>query len=167
MTQYKRIKRTEANFAEILSYSKPTANGCIEWQRTTDTKGYGSLWVGGKNRSVHRLVAMLLIPNPNALPCVLHSCDNPPCINPEHLRWGTVTENNAERDAKGRAVIPNNQGSRHGMAKLDEAKVLEIKTLLAQGQAQKYVADRYCVSASAISAISRGVRWGWLELSEV
>lgn len=68
--------------------------------------GHRQMWWRGRMRLAHRLA---YIAANGAIPdglCVCHSCDNPPCCNPSHLFLGTVADNNADRDAKGRGVIP-------------------------------------------------------------
>jgi transposase len=58
-------------------------------------------------------------------------------------------------------------GSENPVAKLDEARVLEIKKLLAEGVSQYVIAKRFCVRQTTISAIKRGVNWGWLRVPPV
>ncbi len=72
--------------------------GCLEWQGPVDGKGYGRV-DGGK--LAHRVAYRLAKGDPGPL-CVLHTCDNPPCINPEHLWLGTRGDNNRDAAAKGR-----------------------------------------------------------------
>lgn len=56
---------------------------------------------------------------------VLHTCDNPPCCRPSHWFAGTAADNNADRDRKGRQVIP--RGESNGHARLTETQVREIR----------------------------------------
>jgi hypothetical protein len=79
------------------------ATGCLSWTGYRNSKGYGTINVGGTPRYAHR-VAWELANGP--LPggkCVLHRCDNPSCCNPRHLFLGSRADNNADMREKGRA----------------------------------------------------------------
>lgn len=70
--------------------------------------GYGVINVGGKMLKVHRVVWTILVgPIPEGR-VVCHHCDNRPCAYLNHLFLGTVADNNADRHAKGRTVMPTN-----------------------------------------------------------
>lgn len=74
---------------------------CWPWTRSTDSRGYGSLGRNGKTARAH-VVAYELYNGAPAANHVLHSCDNPPCCNPAHLRDGTHAENMREAKERGR-----------------------------------------------------------------
>jgi DNA-binding NarL/FixJ family response regulator len=82
---------------------------------------------------------------------VCHKCDNPSCVNPEHLWAGTRLENDADRKAKGRAV--------KGSARLTQQQVDQIKVLLDKGIYQKDIAPMFGVCKSTVGAIARGEIW--------
>lgn len=75
---------------------------CWPWTAGTDRKGYGVLGYQGKTHRAHRLALILSGTEVPAGACVLHSCDNPPCCNPAHLRVGTNYENILDRSERGR-----------------------------------------------------------------
>jgi hypothetical protein len=83
---------------------------CWEWTAGTNDDGYGVIKVDGRDTGAHRIAWVLIArrgPVPDGM-VVMHSCDNPPCVNPAHLSLGTVADNNADRHAKGRTVMPTN-----------------------------------------------------------
>jgi hypothetical protein len=83
---------------------------------------------------------------------VLHSCDTPLCVNPEHLFLGTTDDNMKDMIAKGRSPA----GERSGRAKLTAAQVSDIR---ASALTNAELAGVYPVSAETIRCIRRGTRW--------
>ena len=87
---------------------------------------------------------------------VCHSCDNPPCVRPSHLWAGTTSQNALDAFQKGRRVSgPGMRGENHGMAKLTDAEVREIRKRLAAGSKQREVATAFGVSQAHVSKIAR------------
>lgn len=78
---------------------------CWVWTGSTNRQGYGT-W---RKMLAHRLSLMLLAPPSDAALFALHRCDNPPCVNPRHLYWGTVRDNSDDLLARG---TPANQNTR-------------------------------------------------------
>lgn len=107
-----------------------TQAGCIEWSGKRDKDGYGCLWLAGEQRAHRALYRLYCGPIPAGMQ-VLHSCDNPPCVNLDHLRIGTVADNMADRKARGRGVA----GPSHPNAKLSAAAVLAIRNGLSRDEA--------------------------------
>jgi len=78
-------------------------NGCWEWTATLDQSGYGLLGYEGSMKGAHRFSYKIYKGEiPKGL-YVLHKCDNPPCVNPEHLFLGTQKDNMDDMYNKGRA----------------------------------------------------------------
>jgi hypothetical protein len=76
---------------------------CWEWQGTKTKFGHGLIGIQGKRWLVHRYVYQEMVgPLTNGL-AILHSCDNPPCVNPRHLEEGTRTKNQQDMQARGRS----------------------------------------------------------------
>lgn len=102
--------------------STPDANGCLIWLGYKLPSGYGTFYLGGGRSNpicttAHRVAWEL---KNGAIPhglCVLHSCDNPPCVNHRHLFLGTQRDNIADARIKGRLST----GARHGLRKHPEA----------------------------------------------
>lgn len=109
--------------ASFWSKTEAVASGCIEWRGRTMRKGYGAFdWHGKTNVGAHRIAWELTYDDPGSQ-WVLHHCDNPPCVNPDHLFLGDHDINTADKVAKGRQVA----GVEHGRAKLSTAEVEEIR----------------------------------------
>lgn len=86
----------------FYKYIEEKESGCIEWIGGKDPNGYGRFSLSGKGDYAHRASYEIFKgPIPTGL-CVCHKCDNPRCVNPDHLWLGTQTENIKDRDAKGR-----------------------------------------------------------------
>ena len=91
-----------------------TDSGCWEWTGCRLPTGYGHIgFYQNRNCGTHRVAWILTHGDiPKGL-CVCHKCDNPPCINPDHLFLGTRADNVHDRDAKGRTHkgkrVPKNQ----------------------------------------------------------
>ena len=85
---------------------------CLVWTKGTTWNGYGRINVDGKTQRTHRVMwEQLNGPIPEGM-IILHTCDNPPCLLPAHLRLGTVKENNREAFAKGRQAEKRNRKSK-------------------------------------------------------
>ncbi|MER6171321.1 HNH endonuclease [Streptosporangium sp. NPDC001681] len=108
-------------------------------------------------RLVHRVAWELANgPIPDGMK-VCHRCDNPPCCNPAHLFLGTIADNNADRDQKGRQV--SLQGEEHGSAKLTADQVDAIRELASADVPQELIARAVGIHKSHVSLISRGKTW--------
>jgi hypothetical protein len=86
-------------------WSKATLNqltGCYEWQFSKDRYGYGRFQINGKNKVASRMAWELCFGEITSEQCVCHTCDNPKCINPQHLFLGDAKINNRDRADKGR-----------------------------------------------------------------
>ena len=103
----------------------------------------------------HRLIYELFV-GPINDKHVLHRCDNPQCVNPEHLFLGTHQENMRDMAAKGRAVC----GSKHKDAKLKPEQVIEIRKLYAEGgHTTRSLGAKYGINNRHICNIVRGKKW--------
>lgn len=153
--------------------SKDAATGCWNWIGAKRRKGYGAVNEGGgrgKGRQAHRVAYELFVgPIPEGEgfhgTCVCHRCDNPACVNPEHLFLGTVADNNRDMWGKGRGKsspprhrLPewSRRGEEHHNAKVTAAQVAEIRS---SNDSLRALAERFGVSKSAVHAIRIGKNW--------
>lgn len=134
----------------------PEGDGCWIWTGSQTPKGYGYFWfTGGKWRSAHRASWEIHNgPIPDGLH-VLHRCDNPPCVNPAHLFLGTGLDNSRDCYRKGRAKL----GAQRFGAKLDDAKVIEIRRRLANKEQQAAIAREFGISTAVLYNIRMGIKW--------
>ncbi len=93
---------------------------------------------------------------------MLHSCDNPPCVRPEHLKVGTQLENMRGASSRGR-FHPDpelRQGTKNGNAKLSEAQVLEIRNIYAtRDVSMREVGRQFHIDPSTVSDIVKRNIW--------
>lgn len=95
------------NVKETLAVRTEVIDGCHVWAGSQDKQGYGWIGIQGRTRKAHRIAYELA----HGLPIgslrsdqfVCHSCDNPPCINPDHLWLGDARANTDDMMAKGRS----------------------------------------------------------------
>jgi hypothetical protein len=121
---------------------------CWEWTAAKTSKGYGkfSLPEAGKWALAHRYAYELSGADISDM-CVLHHCDNPACVNPDHLFLGTRADNAADRDRKGR-----------GATKLTADDVRSIRNMGGKAT-QRKIAEKYGVSQSIVQRILAGKIW--------
>ena len=142
-------------------WSKVKKKGtCWEFIGAKDRFGYGHFSINNKSILAHRVSWYLFYENVPSV-CVLHKCDNPPCVNPSHLFEGTDADNKKDMRKKGRGFIPPPmQGSNHFQSKLDEATVIEIRSLYNDGVSSTKIHRKYSiVQYSTINKIIRHKTW--------
>lgn len=129
---------------------KSDSGSCWEWTAAKNPNGYGMFNYKRKMQLAHRVVWQITngpIPQGG---CILHSCDNPGCVNPQHLRVGTQDENMKDMSRKNRSVIVNK--------KLDEHSVEQIKKLIGK-KSLREIANQFNVSHNTIWQIKKGKAW--------
>lgn len=80
---------------------------CWLWTGSIDVSGYGDCWFRGKTDGAHRVAWLIFNGEITDGLFVLHRCDNPKCVNPEHLFLGTHSDNMRDASSKGRLKTPN------------------------------------------------------------
>lgn len=140
---------------------------CWLWTAYTDDWGYGQIGrgrCGERKIRAHRVSWTLHFgPIPNGL-FVLHSCDNPPCVRPDHLWLGTNADNNRDAASKGRSAC----GESNGQSKLTEHQVKMIRRLRATTTfTQAQIARRFGIAQSMVSMIERRHKWKRVSMEEI
>lgn len=159
--------------------------GCWLWTGTLTKAGYGQLSVRGKSVLASRFAYGLLVGEIPEGIWVLHKCDTPACVRPEHLYLGTHVENMKDMVSRGRVAVGDKQGlrkhperaargaghssrtcpervprgERHGSAKLSEQIVVEIRRRYADGESQHQIAAHFGVSQPNVGMIVRRKTW--------
>lgn len=132
---------------------------CWPWLGASGQSGHGQFFFEGRVQPAAR-AAWLMFNGPlNSNIHVCHRCDNPPCVNLNHLFTGTHADNMRDMRQKGRMVMPKSQGVHNSSAVLTEKQVLEIR----ESQEMGIVLARiYNVSRSTISEIRLRKTWAHL-----
>lgn len=132
----------------FLAKVKVVQSGCHEWQSAKNWQGYGKMFFRGTNSyPAHRASYALFVGEIPEGSNVLHKCDNKPCVNPKHLFLGSIADNIADMDAKGR---------RGTKSQLTYDDVDEIKRLLSERYSQTEIAEKYGVHQTTVSRIAYG-----------
>lgn len=140
----------------LLRGVKKTPNGCWEWVKGFDSNGYGNITVECKTQRVHIISYQLFVGLIPSGMCVCHTCDNPPCCNPDHLFLGTHRDNMNDMTKKGRRI----SGEKSTNSKLTQKQVNEIRKTYDPAQTTfRKMAENYNVTADTISRIVRGLSW--------
>lgn len=162
-----RSKRSRSLAERFATKFEVAPSGCWPWRAGKNRRGYGLIQTGNHSKpraSLAHRVAWTLFRGRIVKDCVLHSCDNPACVNPGHLFLGTHADNMRDMTAKGRHpshVHPGlrPRGSAHPLAKLDESRVSRIRELLSSGVAVRALARSYGVDRMAIKSIRDHRTW--------
>lgn len=136
--------------------------GCWLWSGATNKQGYGELGKGRRgdgNIAAHRLSYEIAYgPIPPAMQ-VLHKCDNPGCVRPDHLFLGTQKVNLEDMTAKDHRSHYSQKGEDNGRAKLTLIQVQEIRQRFANGDLRSLLAKEYRVRWRVIDRIVTGKSW--------
>lgn len=153
-----KIRSLEERFLAFYERASLTDKGCLEWpgRKLKGKFNYGIITKendkGSEPFRAHRISYEIHkgpIPNGKV---IMHTCDNPPCVNPLHLFPGTRGQNNRDSKEKGR----NARGERQGRSKLKSKDVVEIRL---STKPQYILATKFGVNQGAISKIKKRKSW--------
>ena len=135
-------------------------SGCWLWNGSSYTSGYGLIWSNHPKRTsylAHRVSYSIYKGGIPKFKLVCHHCDNPACVNPDHLFLGTYSDNMLDKTTKGRTP----SGEKHGMSFLKEHEVIEIYN--SKGTYED-IGRSYGISGMNVKRIKNGKIWRHLNL---
>ena len=142
---------------ERFAKSVTKTEGCWIWKASKDKNGYG-IFRGMIGNTVftkaHRYSYALHTGDLLIGMQALHTCDNPSCVNPEHLFAGTNADNMRDKAQKGRSKVP--VGEKHGKAVLTER---QVRRILKDPRPYVEIATQYNVAPSTIGSVKQRVSW--------
>jgi hypothetical protein len=159
------VESAPLRFWRLVNRSGPTPSHvpelgpCWGWIGAQTKDGYGSFSPNAKHRKgrrwrlAHRYSWLLATGAPPHM-LVLHKCDNPLCVRPDHLFLGTDADNVADRARKKR-----HRGEERWNAKLTNAQAADIKAALRRGEPQSKLAREYGIHTTTIQQIASGRCW--------
>lgn len=156
------VRHTHDQIKAILiarSTSQHDKTSCWEWLGCRKDDGYGMIMFSGKVVGTHR--ASWIVHNgviPSGL-CVLHKCDNPPCVNPDHLFLGTQADNVRDCSSKGRIRTGDRRGEKSGVSPLSVRQVMEIRDLRKTGLTHQQLADMFGICRQSVTNILSRKTW--------
>jgi hypothetical protein len=137
-------------------------SGCWVWTGKRDHHGYGLIMAHAKTQRAPRVAwALLRGEIPDGLH-ICHHCDNPPCVNPDHLFLGTAADNSHDHWRKGRGVPWSRRGDGSKAAKLTTEDVRSIRKMRDDGCLMAEIGRRFNVGANYIGMIINGKAWSYL-----
>lgn len=145
---------------------------CWLWTGAKSEFGYGNVRINKKYLRAHRVSYELANgPIPEDM-CVLHRCDTPACVNPDHLFLGTLKDNSHDMWRKGRGNPPAGKrhgsitkpssvgrGETHSQSRLTRSEVREIRRLSALGKSRVEVGRMFNIVPQHVGRIVRGKAW--------
>ena len=164
ITRGRAYTRVPASRRLAANYTPEPNTGCWLWTKCADRSGYGFMSVGGKAERAYRVAWALVHGDIPGGKVICHRCDQPSCINPDHLFLGDQADNIRDMMAKGRHGARKgtdnwSRGVDRHCAKLNDEDVRTIRALHAEGAGTRALALRYSVDRTNIQLIVRRATW--------
>lgn len=143
---------------------KNETDECWNWKAGTQSKGYGSFGIGNGNTALAHRVAFELAFGENLEGlCVMHSCDNRICCNPNHLKLGSIADNNRDMISKGRQA----RGMQNGRSQLTYDNIISMRSdFQAKEENLKELSEEYGIHYNTARNTIHGKTWKDLPLAE-
>ena len=155
------IRITDGEFLrKFESLTDRAASGCWEWLGGR-VSGYGTIYRDGKLWKAHRMAWKIHHGSDPGDKCVCHSCDNPGCVNPDHLWLGEHEDNMGDMKRKGRAK--GFRGEANKSAKITAEDVLAIRELYSAGESQPKIGSKYGLDQTTVSDIVLRKTWAHVQ----
>lgn len=149
---------------------------CWEWKESKHKFGYGQFWLNSLGRvcGAHVFAYETTYGKLQKGLCVRHTCDNPPCCNPNHLLAGTIYDNNQDRKIRGRGKSglkdhpeKSSKWENHRLSKFTNEEVETIRKLVSAGEeTYSSLAKKFNVTYQCIWLIVKERNWKKYEISE-
>lgn len=150
----------------FLSKVEKQESGCWLWTGAIGSAGYGHFAFNGRPAKAHRVAYELFVGKIELLEgadsrgtCVMHKCDNPKCVNPEHLMLGTHRDNMVDKIAKNRCSSRPLLGEKHQNSKLKTDDIYVIRSLNYVGAKMDQIADVFGVNRATVHRVLTGKTW--------
>lgn len=145
----------------VLERAQVRETGCWEWKLSLDKDGYGRSYImrrQGENRA-HRVSYIAFKGSIPLGLVVMHSCDNPQCVNPAHLSLGTQLQNIADSRDKQRGGAYFYPGQENPKCVIDDNGVRRIRALKRSGMTHSRIGDEVGCSKTLVTLVVTGRRW--------
>ena len=146
---------TKSTMKSYLEERFRVTPGCWIWIGSLSPKGYGKLQIGNHHYRAHRVSYYVYNGEFDDALLVMHKCDNPSCVNPDHLTLGTNADNMKDKADKKRSAA----GANHGMAKLSADEREQVKDLLkCRLFSYRKIGEFYDVTVGSIMTVVKEMR---------
>lgn len=137
------------------SFIPVTESGCWIWEKGVDKDGYGNFSTKARETiRAHRISYFIYKGEIPKGKMVLHTCDTPSCVNPNHLYIGDNYDNMRDRSVRGRGVFHTNE--KHPACKFSNTEIKRILLLNGLGVSRKEIQEEFGISPSHLSSVISG-----------